>query len=151
MDKQKKKLILAGGMALLLVVLLVISSSLKKARRTIPAENRVELSLEHTAAPQEARDNLDEAWDRMDDDPIKKKRNDFRPAATAQADEADIFLQSEVEKIFKAYPAPSFVSTGGDTLIYENGIYIRIDWVDPPKVGPDTVEINGRRYVEILE
>ena len=147
-QKNKKKLILAGGMAVLLIILLILSSSLKKARNTPRVNNPVELSQDNTIPDEK---NLDDVWSKYDDNPIKKKRTDIRTGDSAMSENFDTDTESRIEEIFKLYPSPSFVSSGGDTLVYENGIYVRVDWIKPPKQGPDTVEIDGKRYVEIIE
>lgn len=47
------------------------------------------------------------------------------------------------------YPSPSFVSRTGDTLVYKNGLYIKIEDIVPEEFIPDTIEVDGTQYVKL--
>lgn len=47
------------------------------------------------------------------------------------------------------YPSPSFVSANEDTLVYRNGLYVKVEDIFPEESVPDTIEVEGTRYVRM--
>lgn len=157
LKKNKKKLVTAGAAAILCLVLLVLSSSLKN-KRSASRERPPVATADTTTAEQPDNASLSEAWVMYDDrhDLLKQSRHGD---AAVTSESPDVHTDTEPEPAipvaneydYEGYPAPSFVSSGGDTLIYKNGIYVRVDWVIPPTKKPDTLLLHGKKYIEILE
>lgn len=139
-QKNKKLLLMAGGTVVLSILLLALASATKK-ESTSPAP----ATPEQAAPTQDEGSSLRDTWAKIDEanEIVKAKSGTALPASTT-ADENDLLFEDTLR-----YPCPSFVSSSGDTLIYLNGVYKRVDWVKPPEEKPDTLVINGKKYVEV--
>lgn len=143
--KNKKLILLAAGTAAICVILLIFSSSLKKKRS---ATSQVqETTVQETAKDVNKNTSIDDFWELAD------KSNEIVGTTDTAVQTVKTEPAPEEEPLaeYGNYSTPSFVSSSGDTLIYENGIYKRVDWVKEPEPEPDTLVINGKRYVEIKE
>ena len=142
--KNKKLILLAAGTAAICVILLIFSSSLKKKRSVT---SRVqETTVQETATDANKNTSIDDFWELAD-----KSNEIVSTSDTAVPTVKTEPAPEEPLTEYGNYSTPSFVSSSGDTLIYENGIYKRVDWVKVPEPEPDTLVINGKRYVEIKE
>lgn len=133
MDIKKYKMpLLAGGTILVVIILLLLSSSLKKTK-SIKQEAPARQEL---TAPEKEPKSSGLAFADFDDvhDPLSTSRDDEGPQLTDGA--------------FGDYPSPSFVSSSGDTLIYQGGIYARVGFVEV-RNEPDTIIFQGRKYIEL--
>lgn len=139
-QKNKKLLLMAGGTVVLSILLLALASATKK-KSTSPAP----ATPEQAAPAQDEGSSLRDTWAKIDEanEIVKTKSGTALPASTT-TDENDLLYEDTLR-----YPCPSFVSSSGDTLIYLNGVYKRVDWVKPPEEKPDTLVINGKKYVEV--
>lgn len=151
-DKKTKRIVLIGA-AVLCIALLALSSSLKNKKAAPRQTDTPAVTAQQPAAEENTR--LDEEWNRYDErNEIVKKKSDSTygaPSRTSAAETVQAGTPEEDAFIPASYPPPSFVSSSGDTLIWGNGIYQRVDWVKPPEEKPDTLVLNGKTYIELLE
>ena len=134
MDKKKMKLpLLAGGTIVIVVILLLWSSSLKKPKT---ASTPATPAQQEQSAPEEKTSTL--AFADFDDthNPLSGNRT---AASNDSADDLNPYGN---------YPSPSFVSSSGDTLIYQGGIYQRVGYVEI-ETKPDTIIVQGKKYIEL--
>lgn len=132
-EKNKKLIMLAAVTAGSLLILLLLPSMQRKGGEKA------------TSVPAPAA-----AWGEIDDsekNPLLVGRE-----TTAQQPSGDVPATSAIDILpeLPAYPSPSFVTEGEDTLIYKSGIYVRIGFV-PEKPAVDTIEVDGKKYVMITE
>ena len=123
--KNKVKVFAFGGALLLLVILMAVSSTInRQPRPMIPLTSL--------------------GGDVLDSAVMEKSRQQY-----------DIFGSENYKKESKTqiisdtpkYPSPSFVTSGRDTLIWENGLYKRIAVLHQLNEPKDTVQINGKTYI----
>lgn len=155
--KNNKMIILGGATAAACILLLVLSSALKNNHKKTPTANLdyPEAQQQIQNAEQRQGQSLQDFWNAVDDDnrPVKQNPSEqIRKAVDAFDMEDTSFDGTDTpDGQEHSYPPPSFVSKSGDTLIYENGIYQRIDWVKIPEEKPDTLVLNGKVYIELLQ
>ena len=124
-QKNKKQILLAGGTVIIVLILLCLPSFLGTDKA---AEQSVDLDTE--SYWQDIQD--------ADKDPLAADKNELLP-----------FPEKE-EEFQNTYPSPSFVTSNEDTLIYKNGIYVRIGYA-PEKPVIDTIEVDGVQYVRVTQ
>lgn len=127
-QKNKKLIYMAGGTLLVVIILLCLPSILDNKGKKTPASGL----------------DVESYWQDIPDgekDPLKAN----------EPDTDSILPAIEPEELTEpAYPSPSFVTTSEDTLIYKNGIYVRVGFA-PEKPVIDTIEVDGVRYVRLVD
>ena len=125
----KKTVIALGSMGAAIIVLVIISATLRQPATFVLPENPVGNELLDSAMMAKQKAQKDILGPREEDGPAPQDRDK------------------------KALPAPDFVTSNRDTLIWQNGIYKRVGTLKPLNEPKDTVEIDGRKYIreDIIE
>lgn len=131
----KKMIIVLGILGVAIIAFIMMSSSGKPKKAKAPQKEQTEQIVDVFAD--------------MDEGPAKETD---APAMTGQIQETQDAPQESdmtVQPAAPAAPAAEEPIISGDTLIYDNTIYIRVGYVEKPK--PDTVVIAGKKYVEVMQ
>lgn len=135
--KNKKKVIIFAAAAAVCIILYIFSSVVKKRTPATIQEPATETTVQQETGDAFA---ILSGWE--DDGGAQAPAVD-----TVLADGSAAAMEERYVSSLSRYPAPSYVSENEDSLIFRNGIYRRVGFVEEPKPANDTVIIDGRAYV----
>lgn len=136
--KGNKKIIIVAAIAVLMAIAAIFIKPSNKADTHAPRQEQQAQASEETT-------DVKEQWERLDriqNLQVAKELINIPP----QVQRTDGEERQALPDNLSIYPAPSYVSPDGDSLVYRDGIYKKVGQVERD-TRRDTVVIDGRTYV----